>query len=424
VTELFRRQAVDYQRQKFHGAIVLTRSPWGTAVTVFFCGVVLALLAFAATQGFARKESAAGVLTAGRRRAAPGRAAGRGRPRHERVAGRAVAQGEPVVRLSDGAVERDRRRRRRRSPNRCASAAPACSRSSDDQAVQTRAARGGARCAHREPAGRARPAEREIALQRERVRLVREVSARYPELVRSGAVSPVETPRRRPRSIDQEARLAALERARLSERGELAQLKADRAGLPLVAGREREQLRRDMQAIAQAQAETESHRESLVLAPQAGALAAVLVQPGQAVAAGQTLATLLPAGSVLEAELYVPTRAAGHLRPGMPVWLRSMRSRTRATARSRAACREVAQSAMTAREGDAVAPAPRRARPTMRRPIACASRSTLRPARDATLAWRPLLKAGMHVQASLVAERRTLLQWALEPLEALRVAAK
>ena len=43
---------------------------------------------------------------------------------------------------------------------------------------------------------------------------------------------------------------------------------------------------------------------------------------------------------------------------------------------------------------------------------------------DAAPAWRASLKAGMRVQASLVAERRTLLQWALEPLAALRVAAR
>jgi len=43
---------------------------------------------------------------------------------------------------------------------------------------------------------------------------------------------------------------------------------------------------------------------------------------------------------------------------------------------------------------------------------------------DAALAWRQSLKAGMRVQASLVAEHRTLLQWALEPLSTLRVAAR
>jgi membrane fusion protein len=45
-------------------------------------------------------------------------------------------------------------------------------------------------------------------------------------------------------------------------------------------------------------------------------------------------------------------------------------------------------------------------------------------ASDEALAWRHSLKAGMRVQASLVAEHRTLVQWALEPLAALKVAAK
>src|SRR4051812_2757123 len=62
VTELFRRQAVDFQRQKFHGAIVLMRSPWQTAIAGFFVVLVLALGVFASTQGFARKESVGGVL--------------------------------------------------------------------------------------------------------------------------------------------------------------------------------------------------------------------------------------------------------------------------------------------------------------------------------------------------------------------------
>jgi membrane fusion protein len=287
----------------------------------------------------------------------------------------------------------------------------------DDQAVQTRerAAALDARIASLQ-AGLVQR-EREIALQRERVRLVREVSARYPELVRSGAVSPVETAEKATEVIDQEARLAALERARLSERGELAQLKADRAGLPLVAGREREQLRRDMQAIAQAQAETESHRETLVLAPQAGELATVLAEPGQAVAAGQTLATLLPGGSVLEAELYVPTRAAGHVREGTLVWLRVDAFPYARYGQIAGRVREIARSAVPVADLRAAG---------IEAPDVYRVRVSIDPPGpdEPTASWRPALKAGMHVQASLVAERRTLLQWALEPLQALKATTR
>jgi membrane fusion protein len=161
-----------------------------------------------------------------------------------------------------------------------------------------------------------------------------------------------------------------------------------------------------------------------VLAPQAGELAALLVQPGQAVTAGQTLATLLPAGSSLEAELYVPTRAAGHLRPGMPVRLRVDAFPYARYGQITGHVREVARSAVTANEADTGALDPLRAQVGGAGVYRVRVALDAPGADDATLAWRPLLRSGMHVQASLVGEKRTLLQWALEPLEALRVATQ
>jgi membrane fusion protein len=425
VTELFRRQAVDYQRQKFHGAIVLTRSPWQAAVTISFCGLVLALVGFAATQGFARKESVAGVLTPA------GGVLRLVAPQAGVVLAASVPQGGSV-RAGEAVMQLSTEQSSAAGPTQEAVAQSLQRRSSSlqdelgQQAAQARqkAAALDARIASL-GAG-VTQLEREIALQRERVRLVREVADRYPALVKSGAVSPVEAAERATDLIDQQSHLAALERTLTDMRSDLVQARADRAALPLAAGRETAQLQREIQAIAQSQAETESHRESLVLAPQAGELAAVLAQPGQAVAAGQTLATLLPAGSVLEAELYVPTRAAGHLRPGMPVWLRVDAFPYARYGQIAGRVREVAQSAVPAAEaapgglaepglpGADEGPGVYRVRVALEAPA---------PA-DATAAWRPLLKPGMHVQASLVAEKRTLLQWALEPLAALKVAAQ
>jgi membrane fusion protein len=427
VTELFRRQAVDYQRQKFHGAIVLTRSPWQAAVTIFFCGVVLALVAFAATQGFARKQSVAGVLTptAGVLRLVA--------PQAGVVLAASVPQGGKV-RAGEAVMQLSTEQASATGPTQEAVALSLQRRSSS---LQEELGQQAAQARQKAEALDAKIASlgagvaqlgREIALQRERVRLVREVADRYPALVRSGAVSPVEAAEKATELIDQQSHLAALERTQTDMRSDLAQARADRAAWPLAAGRESAQLQREIQAIAQSQAETESHRESLVIAPQAGEVAAVLAQPGQAVAAGQTLATLLPAGSVLEAELYVPTRAAGHLRPGMPVWLRVDAFPYARYGQIAGRVREVAQSAVPAAEaapaglatpgpagaGDNDGPGVYRVRVALDAPAAA----------DATAAWRPLLKAGMHVQASLVAERRTLLQWALEPLAALKVAAQ
>jgi membrane fusion protein len=421
MTELFRRQAIDFQRQKFHGAIVLTRSPWQAAVAMFFVVVVLALIVFAATQGFSRRESVGGVLmpTGGvRRLVAPQAGIVVATPAAQ---GSRVAAGQTVIQLSTEQSSAT-------GPTQEAVARSLALRQGSlseelqqqGQQVRQQAAALEARAASVQ-AGLAQQ-EREIALQRERVQLVRDVAARYPELVRSGAVSPVEATEKQTELLDQQAHLSELERARGAAQAELATLRADRAALPLQAGRESAQMRREVQALAQAQAENESHRGTQVLAPQAGEVATLLAAPGQPVVAGQTLATLLPEGAALEAELWVPTRSAGFVRPGMPVWLRVDAFPYARYGQLPAHVRAVSQSAVPLADlgdvenaGVAVPP------PSVFRVLVTLDSAA--PA-DAALAWRDSLKAGMRVQASLVAEHRTLLEWALEPLSALRVAAR
>ena len=417
--ELFRRQAVDHQRQKFHGAIVLTRSPWRTAIAAFFVLLVLTLLVFAGTQGFARKETVGGVLApAGGvlRLVAPQAGVVVATPVPQ---GSRVDAGQAVVRLSaeqSSAIGPTQEAVARSLALRQGSLADELRQQGGQ--VRQQALSLDARIVAVQ-SGLAQQ-EREIALQRERVQLVREVAARYPDLVRSGAVSPVEAAEKQTELLDQQSRLSELERAHGAAQAELATLRAERAALPLQAGRESSQMRREVQALAQAQAENESHRGMRVLAPEPGEVATLLAAPGQAVVAGQTLATLLPAGAALEAELWVPTRAAGFVHPGTPVWLRVDAFPYARFGQLPAHVREVSRSAIHAGElggSDGAAAAPGQ---DVFRVIV--TLDTVPD--DAAPAWRASLKAGMRVQASLVAERRTLLQWALEPLAALRVAAR
>jgi len=179
VSDLFRRQAIDHQRQKFHGAIVLTRSPQQAAWTTFFVLLVLALVAFAATQGFARQETVTGVLlpSGGVLRLVapqagvvlPGGAA----------QGQQVAQNAPVLRLSaeqssaqgptQSAVADSLTRRQLALRDELKQQA--------EQARQQAAALD-ARSANLDAA--LKQHEREIALQRERVAVMQDIAARYP----------------------------------------------------------------------------------------------------------------------------------------------------------------------------------------------------------------------------------------------------
>jgi len=411
VPDLFRRQAIDHQRQKFHGAIVLTRSPRQAAWTAFFVLLVLALVAFAATQGFARQETVGGVLLprGGVLRLVapqagvvlPGGAA----------QGQQVAASAPVLRLSNEQSSAQ-------GPTQSAVAQSLSSRQSallgelQQQGEQARQQAGALDARIANLAAALQQQEREIALQRERVDVVQDVASRYPELVRSGAVSPVEVAEKNAEVLDQRSRLATLERQRLGLQQDLSTARAQRQALPLQADREGSQLKREAQALTQQQAENEARREMAVLAPQAGRVAALLASPGQAVAAGQLLATLLPADGELEAELDVPTRAAGFVQPGTRVKLRVDAFPYARFGQLPARVREVAQSAVSPADGlpgDA---------------SVYRVRVAIEPTDSAALAWRASLKAGMRVQASLVAEKRTLIEWVLEPLAGLQVAAR
>ena len=420
MTELFRRQAVDFQRQKFHGSIVLTRTPRQAAVTVFFVLLVLALVAFACTQGFARKETVGGVL------APAGGVLRLVAPQAGvvvatlAVQGARVVAGQAVVRLSteqSSATGSTQEAVARTLTLRRGSLAEELQQ--QDEQVRQQATSLAARIAAVE-IGLAQQ-ERELALQRERVQLVRDIAGRYPDLVRSGAVSPVEAAEKQAELLDQQARLSELERAHGSAQVELATLRVDRAALPLQAGREGSRMRREVQALAQAQAENESHRSAEVLAPDAGEVATLLAAPGQSVVAGQTLATLLPAGAALEAELWVPTRSVGFVHVGTPVWLRVDAFPYARYGQLPAHVREMSQSAVTVGDlGDPTNGTMAPQQNVFRVLVTLDADASAGPALD----LRQSLKAGMHVEASLVAEHRTLLQWALEPLAGLRVAAK
>ena len=397
--DLFRRQAIDHQRQKFHGAIVLTRSPQQAAWTAFFVLLVLALIAFAATQGFARQETVGGVLlpSGGVLRLVA--------PQAGVVLAGGAAQGPTQSAVADSLTSRqqalrDELKQQAEQARQQAAALDARSTSLEASLKQH---------------------EREIALQRERVAVMQDIAARYPELVRSGAVSPVEVAEKNAEVLDQQSRLATLERQRLALQQDLAATRAQRQAVPLQADREGSQLRRESQALSQQQAENEARRETAVLAPQAGRIATVLASPGQSVAAGQLLATLLPGGNggALEAELDVPTRAAGFVKPGTPVKLRVDAFPYARFGQLPAHVREVSQSAVTAvdsRSADVVGDVAGGG--TYR------VRVVIDPTDSAALAWRDALKAGMRVQASLVAEKRTLIEWVLEPLAGLQVAAR
>jgi membrane fusion protein len=71
--------------------------------------------------------------------------------------------------------------------------------------------------------------------------------------------------------------------------------------------------------LQQRTVESEARRLQFITAPIAGRVAALPVSAGQSVAAGATIAVIIPEGGQLEAELLAPSRAIGFVKPGQEV---------------------------------------------------------------------------------------------------------
>jgi membrane fusion protein len=414
MNELFREQAVNHKSHRFHGTVLLARTWHYPALTLLFCAIIAAVVAFALNFGFTRKETVTGMLVPERgtvRLATP--QAGVVTRLFVRE-GQQVRPGDPLYLLSSERVS---------AAGATQAAINATLQTRIDHLNRELAQQGqqhgnkGQELALRLANLQASLAQihAELALRRKKIDILREVSRNVADLARDGAIARNAASDKAADLVEQEARVSALELERLAMQREIGSLGASRADLPLQSGREASQLQRDIEALKQQASESEARRELLVRAAQPGRIAAIVLDQGQAVTADQRVASLLPDGSVLEAELYAPTRAAGFIRPGTEVLLRydafpyqkfgQFKGRVREISQATVALGEVQRAA-----GGAGAPGMGAAEPVYR------IRVRLEAQQFTAAGQARALMPGMQLGATLVLEQRTLAEWALEPL--------
>lgn len=416
-SDLFRTEAVDHQQQRFHGAVVLAR-PWSfAALTALLAALMLGLLAFAWFAGFTRKEVVSGMVVPDRgviRVVAPLA----GRVSEVRVtSGATVRAGEVMF-----VVQRDRATAAGVDQGSISGALASRLRRLENEVTQQGRL---ADLRTQEAAARVRGLDatlaqlkRERALQEQRVQVLRDITRRHEELAREGMVSQTLAQAKAAEALEQEVELAAIDRARVDAERELASLRVQQAQIPLQAEREQSAARRGMDELQQALDESELEREVSVRAARDGVVAAVLVDPGQPMAAAAELATLVPEGATLEAELFLPSRAVGHLREGQAVQLRFEAFPYEKYGLFPGRLRSVSLSpvASSERAGGLTLPAdPAAAAGTARSQYRARVTVDLAALRERTGSPAPL-KPGMLLSASVALERRSLVEWALAPL--------
>jgi membrane fusion protein len=249
----------------------------------------------------------------------------------------------------------------------------------------------------------------QIALQQRRVEMALTTLKRYSDLAASNFVSPVQVQDKQAELLDQEQRLGELQRARAASERDLAAAAAEVRDLQVQTVRDQQAAERSVSATEQELTENEAKRQILVRAPTAGTVTAITAEPGQTIGAGQSLASILPAESKLEAELYAPSRAVGFLRPGMDVQLRYQAYSYQKFGQAKGRVREISRTAL--RPDELSLPgAAANSEPVYRVRVAL-DRQTV----EAYGAEQPL-RSGAALDGSIVLDKRHLYEWVLEPL--------
>jgi membrane fusion protein len=168
---------------------------------------------------------------------------------------------------------------------------------------------------------RARLSE-QITVQKNRAALAERLVSQIDRLVRRGIVSQREHKQREDNSLSHAQELAALRARNAAIDREIAELDVELSALPVEQAMQEAEFAERIAALDQRLTETARQGEVVVRAPVAGTVGALLVRPGDPVAAGASALTMLPADGALQAELLVPSRAAGFIAPGQTVRLR------------------------------------------------------------------------------------------------------
>ncbi len=406
---LFRPEAVEAQTQQWLGRVQLVRPLSLGLVTAGVVLMLAALLAFVFVAQYTRKATVAGVLVPdlGLIRIVP---TASGSVLERRVQeGQSVRAGDVlfVLALERPTLDAGTQAQVQRSLEERARSL----RDSADQQQRLLATQQATLDRRLEALeGELAQLETQAAVQRQQLALARDALQRLESLENDQFISRAQVQARREEVLGLQSAAQALERQRAGLQREKAALTGERRQLPMAARNAQGGIERDLAALAREAAEQDAARQVVIRAPQDGTVTALFAEVGQSVSASAALASLVPAGSKLQAQLYAPSAAIGFVRADQPVRLRFEAFPYQKFGHREGHVLRVSRTPLAPSELAALAlpvSADEGAREALFR-ITVA----LEPA-----AGEPLpLVAGMRLQADVLLERRRLVEWLFEPL--------
>lgn len=409
---LFRREAVLHRRGRLHGDVIIVQPPAMWMIASLLSAIVLALVAFLVWGEYARKETVAGYLSPG-----PGVVKVYS-PQLGLVGqvlvedGSYIEKGAPLfsveARRYEASVEGDVETAMLATLERQASEIERqLAQQQTFLAMQAPYYKGVISLLTEEIGA----LESQLSEQRELVSLAEEDMAAGRQLERKGFASRKQSRKIEEQRLLQRQRLYTLEEQLASRHNLLLRTEFESEQSPLLIADRMSELKRAESDIHQRAMDLSAKRTTVVRAPVSGYVSFLQVSPGKAVTSDLPLLSIVPSGSALVAELYVPSRAIGFVEAGQDVKLLFDAFPYERFGAYKGNIAQVARTVLSKSE----IPSPIESDEPVYRVV-------VELAQQHAMAYgKPVpLQPGMALKADIIFDKRALYEWALEPFYAVR----
>lgn len=253
----------------------------------------------------------------------------------------------------------------------------------------------------------------QVGIQLKQVASLQQVLDKVAPLLHKGYIPLLEVEQQKMSLLSAQSQAESLRQQHFAVEQQAVSLRDQLDQLPTSTAVKLGDLRRQRAQIAQTLAQNEAGRASVLRAPRDGMVSSLLVRPGQAVIIGQAMLAIVPADSPMQAQLLVPSRAAGFVHPGMEVVLHYQPFPYQKFGLQRGVVRKVSESALSPSEVSLLLGG----QPPVNEPQYRILVDL--PAQDVQVYGRAeRLRPGMAVEGDLLLDRRRIYEWIFEPLYA------
>jgi membrane fusion protein len=410
---LFRQEAIDFQQYNRHWGQVALLQPLSTKIiTWFIVAAVTIIVTFLFLAQYSRKETVIGYLmpTAGTAKIF---ASQQGTIREIFVKeGQEVEKGQPLLAIETSQIAANGQdvnvsilstlesHRNRLTPQIAAEQ----ERTKSEQARLT-ASIGGLEAEIYE-------LQAQIDNQHERIRVSDVLVSNVAGLRARGLMTEPEYRQRELAALDQKQKLNSLNQQIAAKQNQLTETRYSLEQLPTVMEGKIQSLRSELATTEQRIAEVSGRRAYVIRAPAAGRISTLQATVGQFADPRLLQMEIIPNERVLQAELFVPTRAIGFVRAGQHVRILYEAFPYQQFGAYGGRVSRVSQTILT--KSDASGPI------ELKEPAYKVTVALDRPDIDAYGKKIPL-QADMLLRADIILEKRLLISWLLDPLLSVRM---